>query len=30
VVVELAGGVAGSALVRVAVGVLRAHGFWKT
>jgi hypothetical protein len=30
VVVELAGGAAGSAEVRVAVGVLRAHGRWKT
>jgi hypothetical protein len=30
VVVELAGGAAGSAVVRVAVGVLRDHGFWKT
>jgi hypothetical protein len=30
VVVELAGGVAESALVGVAVGVLRVHGFWKT
>jgi hypothetical protein len=28
-VVELAGGAAGSALVRVAVRVLRAHGCWK-
>jgi hypothetical protein len=30
VVVELAGGAAGSAVDRVAVGVLRAHGRWKT
>jgi uncharacterized membrane protein YedE/YeeE len=30
VMVELAGGAAGSSLVRAAVGVLRAHGCWKT
>jgi hypothetical protein len=30
VMVELVGGAAGSSLVRVAVGVLRAHGCWKT
>jgi hypothetical protein len=30
VVVELAGGAAGSTVNRVAVGVLRAHGRWKT
>jgi hypothetical protein len=28
VVEELAGGAAGSVLVRVAIGVLRAHGCW--